>query len=148
MSKYEFLEKLKTALGNDLTGAIIQENVNYYDQYISDEVRKGRSEAEVIAELGDPWVLAQTIIDTAGGRDRQQNATYETQEKSYNRETGRSAMSSSGNGWWKIILVILGIIGVFAIVITVIGGVISFLAPVLFPVLLIVIIFKIFSKKR
>ena len=34
MTKSEFLEKLRQALGNDLTGAIIQENVNYYSSYL------------------------------------------------------------------------------------------------------------------
>ena len=41
----------------------MQENVNYYDGYISDEVSKGKTEEEVTAELGDPWVIAQTVID-------------------------------------------------------------------------------------
>ena len=63
MSKMEFLEGLRKALGNDLDRATVQENVNYYDGYISDEVSKGKTEEEVTAELGDPWVIAQTVID-------------------------------------------------------------------------------------
>ena len=41
MTKMEFLEGLRKALGNDLDRATVQENVNYYDGYISDEVSKG-----------------------------------------------------------------------------------------------------------
>ena len=63
MTKMEFLEGLRKALGNDLDCTTVQENVNYYDGYISDEVNKGRTEEEVTAELGDPWVIAQTVID-------------------------------------------------------------------------------------
>ncbi len=63
MTKQEFLEKLRAALGNDLSGAVVSENVNYYKQYITDEVAKGKSEKEVIDELGDPWAIARTIID-------------------------------------------------------------------------------------
>ena len=63
MTKYEFLEKMRHALANDLSGPIIQENINYYDGYISDEVRKGRQEEAVIDELGDPWAIARTIIE-------------------------------------------------------------------------------------
>ena len=63
MTKMEFLEGLRKALGNDLDRATVQENVNYYDGYISDEVSKGKTEEEVTAELGDPWVIAQTVID-------------------------------------------------------------------------------------
>ena len=52
MTKKEFLIRLKRALGNDLSGAVVQENVEYYSSYIDDEIGKGRSEAEVTAELG------------------------------------------------------------------------------------------------
>ena len=62
MTKMEFLEGLRKALGNDLDRATVQENVNYYDGYISDEVSKGKTEEEVTAELGDPWVIAQTVM--------------------------------------------------------------------------------------
>jgi hypothetical protein len=41
----------------------LQENLKYYNDYIEGEVKKGRSEQEVINELGDPWALAKTIID-------------------------------------------------------------------------------------
>lgn len=34
MTKNEFLEKLSAALGNDLSGAVIQDNVKYYKSYI------------------------------------------------------------------------------------------------------------------
>ena len=34
MTKREFLDKLKKALVNDLSGSVIQENVNYYNDYI------------------------------------------------------------------------------------------------------------------
>ena len=50
MTKMEFLEGLRKALGNDLDRATVQENVNYYDGYISDEVSKGKTEEEVTAD--------------------------------------------------------------------------------------------------
>lgn len=59
MTKREFLDKLKKALVNDLSGSVIQENVNYYNDYITEEVRKGRRESDVIEELGDPWAIAE-----------------------------------------------------------------------------------------
>ena len=53
MTKREFLDKLKKALANDLSGNVIRDNVDYYNDYITEEVRKGRKESEVIEELGD-----------------------------------------------------------------------------------------------
>ena len=65
MTKKGFLEKLKTALDSNLSDAAVQEQIAFYKQYIEDEVRKGRSEEEVVKELGDPWAIARTIIDSA-----------------------------------------------------------------------------------
>lgn len=52
----------------------------YYDNYIQEEVRKGRTEADVIAELGDPWVIARTIIDSVENQKeiRSQRQTYQS----------------------------------------------------------------------
>ena len=63
MTKAEFLEKLRIELSSGVTPQVLQENLNYYSQYIDDEIRKGRTESEVLAELGDPWILAKTIVD-------------------------------------------------------------------------------------
>ena len=41
MTRMEFLQQLRQALENDLSGSVVQENVDFYNQYISDEVRKG-----------------------------------------------------------------------------------------------------------
>ena len=37
MTRREFLDGLRTALGNDLSGSVIQENVDYYNGYISEK---------------------------------------------------------------------------------------------------------------
>ena len=42
----------------------------YYEEYILTESHKGKTEAEVIAELGNPRLLAKSIIDA-------ENATAE-----------------------------------------------------------------------
>ena len=47
MTKNEFLEGLRKALGNDLDRETVQENVAYYDGYISVQVNLGRTEEEV-----------------------------------------------------------------------------------------------------
>ena len=69
MSKNEFLEKLREALANDLDAAAVQDQVNYYSQYIDGETGTGMPEEAVTAELGDPWAIARTIIDSSGNWD-------------------------------------------------------------------------------
>lgn len=145
MTKIEFLEKLRTALANDLTGAVIQENVDYYAGYIRSETEAGRNEEEVIEELGDPWVIAQTIIDTSVPAGA--NAPYEAEGQAYGQAygqetTGASGKRPAGAGFLKGLLVLLGVIGVLFIIITVVGGIVSLVAPVLIPVLVVIFIVR------
>ena len=110
MTREEFLKKLKEALENDLSGRIVQENVSYYESYIIEEIRKGRTESEVIEELGDPWIIARSIIDMAEGEPGTREAYYESaksssrQERKWLRPGNRSLMSAakerSCNGYW------------------------------------------------
>lgn len=152
MTRSEFLEKLRAALGNDLSGSVIQENVDYYNNYIQEEVNKGRSETEVIEELGDPWVIARTIIDSVEGQKevKRQRKTYDS-----DYEGDGQAFDNYGNNvhifkmeGWKKVLLILGIIGVLILIIAVIGGIISLLAPIIVPVLLIIVLIQIFANRR
>lgn len=154
MTKREFLSKLKTALGNDLSGAVISENVNYYNQYISDEVAKGRSEEEVTEELGDPWAIARTIIDAT---ENQEYTEGEYRSESGSAE-GTSEYDYAGNNghvhvfgldsWWKKLLLVLGIVGILLIIVSVVGGIISLLAPILVPLLLVMCFIRMFNGRR
>ena len=48
MDKKEFLEKLAMALAGQVSRRVIEENIAYYDQYISDEMRRGKTVSQVL----------------------------------------------------------------------------------------------------
>ena len=152
MTRSEFLNKLKEALANDLSGPVIQENVDYYSGYIADEVRKGRSEQEVVAELGDPWAIARTIIESVEIQgNTQEDYGYEPKQQNYDQrqQGGAGQVHIFGlDTWWKKLLLVLGIVGVFMLVIAVIGGIFSLLAPILVPLILVIIVFRIIGSRR
>lgn len=153
MTKREFLEKLRRALANDLSGDVIQENVNYYDSYISDEMRKGRSEAAVIDELGDPWAIAKTIIESVEVKgNTNEEYSYEPRRQNYyeqEQQRGSSNVHVFGlDTWWKKLLLILGILGVVMVVVAVIGGIVSLLAPILVPLLVVMFIIRLIGGNR
>lgn len=152
MTRSEFLNKLKEALANDLSGPVIQENVDYYSGYIADEVRKGRSEQEVVAELGDPWAIARTIIESVEIQgNTQEDYGYEPNRQNYDQrqQSGTGQVHIFGlDTWWKKLLLVLGIVGVFMLVIAVIGGIFSLLAPILVPLILMIIVFRIIGSRR
>ena len=64
MTRYEFTERLRTALMGEVPSTVIEENIRFYDRYISDEIAKGKSEEEVLAGLGDARLIAKTILET------------------------------------------------------------------------------------
>ena len=150
MTKREFLDKLKKALVNDLSGSVIQENVNYYNDYITEEVRKGRRESDVIEELGDPWAIAKNIItsEEMKGNTQESYDSYEpgrrrenSYEQDYGSESGYRGTHVFGlDTWWKKLVLILGIIGIVVLVVAVVGGIISLLAPIFVPLLIVCLI--------
>lgn len=100
MNRDEFLRTLREALSGEIPPNIIEENIRYYDAYIADEVRKGRTEEEVIEELGGARVIAKTIIDVAAaGGDAGTGDPYGDawQESAYGG--GGSGRQSSSGGY-------------------------------------------------
>ena len=155
MTRYEFINKLKSALENNLNAHSVQEHVNYYNDYIDSEVRNGRSESDVIAELGDPWAIAKNIISAEeAGSSNYEEYSYSSDDSDISRQSS-SRQSSGGpnihvfgfDKWWKKLLLILGIIGVIMIVFSIITGIISLIAPFIIPIIIISFVFK-FLKKR
>lgn len=78
MNRYEFISALRAALSGKVPSTTVEDNVQYYEEYIEVQLRQGKGEEEVLSELGDPRLLAKTIIeankyaegtDTYGGDD-------------------------------------------------------------------------------
>lgn len=66
MTKQEFLDELAVRLREEGADRLVAENVAYYRSYIEEEVAKGRREEEVLSELGNPSLIARSILDAAG----------------------------------------------------------------------------------
>lgn len=152
MTRDEFLRQLKEALENDLQGQIVQDNVNYYNQYISDEVRKGIAEQDVIDSLGDPWILAKTVIDSVSDT-KYADSIYEAEE-SQSKQEFTSKKIYIADKWWKrwlvyggIVLLGLVIIGILFFVIAVVGGILAGLLPVILVGIVLVKVVQFLNKR-
>lgn len=64
MNRYLFLGQLQTALEAQLVSEEVQRVMDYYENYIGEALDYGKSESEVLQELGDPKQLAQNIIES------------------------------------------------------------------------------------
>ena len=151
MTRYEFINGLKAALENELNSNKVLENVNYYNDYIDSEIRNGRNETDVIADLGDPWAIAKTIIDSEGtGSANYEEYSYVSPEQnSYNRSSsnGPKVHVFGLDRWWKKLLLILGVIGVIMIVFSIVTGLITLVAPILVPVIIISCVLKLLKRR-
>lgn len=158
MNKQEFTDKLQEALNGNVSAGVVRENVAYYEDYISTEVRKGKTEREVLQALGDPRLIARTIMETNGTGYRSgayQDAGYQNAGSGNTEYQGsgyrQGSYGDSGNTnvakrsfrmpvWAWIVLVVV----IIALIISAVCSVLSFLAPVLIPVLVIVFLVKLF----
>ena len=84
MNKEEFLAELREALADDVPAETINENIRYYDDYISSKGGKEEQEKE-ISNIGEPRLIARTIIEGykmsneykyTGGRENTSNYSY------------------------------------------------------------------------
>lgn len=84
MNRRDFTERLEQALEGEVSPQVVHSNVQFYENYILDEMRKGRSESEILEELGDPRLIARTIFDSqeaAHGNYGGERYTYTEPEK-------------------------------------------------------------------
>ena len=143
MSKHEFLEKLRQALTGKVSSSVVAENINYYEDYINVEVRKGRSEEEVLNQLGDPRLIARTIVETSGGSQSSEgtrggSGTYYERSAKENENSLRRRVRIPG--WMALILLLF----VVVLVLSFVFSVVTALLPVLLPILAVVFLVKLF----
>jgi uncharacterized membrane protein len=69
MTKKQFLEELRDSLEGMVSPMVVQQNLNYYENYINEQIRDGRTLEDVLNELGSPRLIAKSIIDAAGEDD-------------------------------------------------------------------------------
>jgi len=91
MTRQEFINDLRESLYTEVSSIEIESNIKYYNEYINEQIRNGKSEEQVLLELGDPRLIARTIIETSNLNKGTKNKNtsnsyqerYDTTEESY-----------------------------------------------------------------
>ena len=150
MDKREFIDKLQRALAGGLGSSLVAENVRYYEEYIDSEIRKGRSEAEVLAQLGDPRLLAKSIIEAnkRTGESYGSNRGFDDEISDDAGERNQDRTASDGRtvmlpGWLILLIVTVAVL----VIIGVVTSLLAFFAPVIIVVLVVLLVIKIFQGK-
>lgn len=159
MDRNEFVSTLRGVLTGEVPASVVEDNVRYYDSYISQEIASGKSEREVMESLGDPRLIARTIIDTQrqqGGYEEQPSYTREEPEREkgfhaeFNDEGGVDIKYRrfNFNTWYGKLLITAVVVLVLVLVVVIVGGILSWVLPVLIPVLLILWLIRMFFGRR
>ena len=155
MTEREFLEALKQALEQDLDEQAVRDNVNYYAQYIHEELQKGRSKQQVLDELGDPWVIARSIIDSPSGQKESGRGSFQRKTETARNNSGYGEEPSDEEVLKmqkllrrKMWMIFIAFILIVICVIAVLTSLIRFFAPVIFFVIVIWLIFSLLDRRR
>lgn len=140
MSRQEFLQRLRETLTGEVPGSVMEENIRYYDEYISAEVRKGGTEEEVIASIGDPRLIARTIMDA---NENAKDTSYSGESRTVYEESGdrgRKIHYMNLNKWyWKLLGAVVLVL-FFFVVTGILTGIFSLLMPLMGPLLLVLLV--------
>ena len=162
------MQGLRSELEGRVPYSVIQENLSYYDSYISQEMANGASEDAVTESLGGPRIIARTIVDAAFDTEDRPDG-YETYgsgtvydgdagssqdpsgQEAYREETHRNIHYVSLNGWKARLVTGLAVFLVILLLLTFVFGIVGLAGLILswtWPILLILLIVWIFTGSR
>lgn len=151
MNKTEFIEKLQRALAGGLPSGQVAENVRYYQDYIDSEMRRGRSEREVMELLGDPRLLARSIIEA----NKRAGTSYGSNQEYDEEVTGETWGQDGDNGadgsrrivlpGWLVMLIVTVVV---LLIIGLLTSLITLFAPVILVTLTVLLIIKVIQGNR
>lgn len=130
MYRAEFLDILRTQLSGQMHEGKIAAHLRYYEDYIQSKVRNGIPEEEVIAQLGDPRLIAKTLLDTDTGEE-----VYEESRSYSESDTGDYGNQEEKNWkkklnlstWYGKLIVIAAAAVIIFLLISVLAAVLPFL---------------------
>lgn len=139
MTRTEFIETLRNQLVGEVSEEEIENTIRYYQEYISEAMRQGKTEAQVLEELGSPNLIARTVIDMAkenGGKS--QNPPFsgrkEGGEPGTQNPYSRHAWSDKGNKAAAILIL--------AALLILVVTILRILIPLAVPILVIWMIYR------
>lgn len=141
MNRTEFMNKLRMALSGALPYTLVEENIKYYEDYMDMELSKGKSEEEILEQLGDPRLIAKTIIEANKAEDS--SVSYKEYAGEEENKRNIRVKKTSMPAWLITILVLCGIV----VIIAVVSSLFFALLPYILMIMAISFIIKLFRKK-
>jgi len=167
MNKYEFLTQLEEQLLGFVSNQEVRESVFYYQSYIEEEIRSGRTEEEVLEDLGSANSIAKAIIEARGhatDTDRIYDETGRAEDREYDSYSnddpnpyaggyeGRNGAGSNVKVFrtdgWKGTAVLIGILLILVLLLVFAFRILAMLLPFIIPFALILFLIKMVTGRR
>ena len=141
MNRDEYINTLERSLVGKVDPDSLRETISYYRDYFAMEQSKGLSEEEIIRTLGDPRLLAKSMI-----------AAEDSKKSVRDSQVGIDADDDMDNTHVRTFhipfaLLILIIFFLFLGVVSVVFSIASALLPLFLPVLVVFGIISFFKKR-
>ena len=154
MTKSEYINGLQSGLQGEVTQQVLRESVDYYSRYIDDEIAGGKSEQQVLEELGPVQLIVKTIIEANKGTGEETQRTRAQEQRNQSTRQSQNQRRSSGftlNSWYgKLILILIALL-ILALIIGVVVIIVMaawYLLPVVAVIALIVILLRVFIGRK
>ena len=139
MDKQEFLEQLRKSLSQANDYEFVNDNMAYYEDYLNTEIRKGSTEQEVLTKLGDPRLIAKSLLTTYEAKQNGEGGSLHAQQE-YSAGNGFSKKKMPQ--WLHKTLILLITVGVIALAFFMLNA----LAPVIIIGIVAYFIYKMMRK--
>ncbi|MDO4977710.1 MAG: DUF1700 domain-containing protein [Eubacteriales bacterium] len=138
MTKEEFLIQLREYLEGQVSNEELADSLAFYRSYFMDEENNGKTEEEILKSLGNPRLIAHSIIDAQEeGEKGQPTGYYDVEDDTYQDENDVPMNQKVGYLMNRIggilFMVIALLVGIFAL-------------RLLLPIIVVIIIFIFLSN--
>lgn len=142
MNKQEFLNELERSLRGKVDEAELDRQVQYYSSYIKSEMDAGKSEAEVLESLGDPRLIARTIVQTYNMKDDPIRNSYKKSRADWTEGEDAAGEQDTFRSKLKRYIAVAGIVIVLFAALSLVFSVLRMLFPVLVIAVIIMVIIR------
>lgn len=137
MNKQEFLNILRISLNGKIGYSSVEEHISFYENYINTQIRLGKREQDVLDELGDPRLIARSILEAANAEETIENNMRDQ------KETDRSERKKFRLPvWFWIFIIVFFIVLILCAVFSILWS----LLPIILPVFLVFVLINVIRK--
>lgn len=149
MNRQEFVDRLRISLSGKISSVSVEENARYYEDYINTRIRLGESEENVLSGLGDPRLIARSIVaaesEKTPGGDKSQGYG-DGEDMSGRRRKFRQPFHLSSLPSWALPVLVAVSLLFFLVILGIVFRLVLQMLVWLWPVIAIVMIVLFFIK--